>query len=331
MDADTGSVLFEQNADERALIASTTKIMTALTVLELCDPDETVTIPAEATGIEGTSIYLTAGEELTVRELLYGLLLNSGNDAAVALALHAGGSVSAFVAEMNERAEALGLTQTHFENPNGLDGERHYSTARDMANLTAKALKNPIFSEIVATKTYTVGKRCFQNHNRLLWTLNGAIGVKTGYTLAAGRTLVSAAQRDGRTLIAVTLRDRDDWNDHAALYEYGFGLYGMQPVYEKNEEVTRLPLANGQTAALLAGETVLLSLRDGERPDFEVRWPQLAMQAGTPGTHAGYAELRLGERVVATLPLLWGESGIAYDGTTSKNIGRTWRGVPQSL
>ena len=145
MDADTGSVLFEQNADERALIASTTKIMTALTVLELCDPDETVTIPAEATGIEGTSIYLTAGEELTVRELLYGLLLSSGNDAAVALALHAGGSVSAFVAEMNERAEALGLTQTHFENPNGLDGERHYSTARDMANLTAKALKNPIF------------------------------------------------------------------------------------------------------------------------------------------------------------------------------------------
>ena len=263
-----------------------------------------------------------------MRELLYGLLLSSGNDAAVALALHAGGSVSAFVAEMNERAEALGLMQTHFENPNGLDGERHYSTARDMANLTAKALKNPIFSEIVATKTYTVGKRCFQNHNRLLWTFNGTIGVKTGYTLAAGRTLVSAAQRDGRTLIAVTLRDRDDWNDHAALYEYGFGLYGMQPVYEKNEEVTRLPLANGQTAALLAGETVLLSLRDGERPDFEVRWPLLAMQAGTPGTHAGYAELRLGERVVATLPLLWGESGIAYDGTTSKNNGCTGRGVP---
>lgn len=162
----------------------------------------------------------------------------------------------------------------------------------------------------------------------MLWTFNGTIGVKTGYTLAAGRTLVSAAQRDGRTLIAVTLRDRDDWNDHAALYEYGFGLYGMQPVYEKNEEVTRLPLANGQTAALLAGETVLLSLRDGERPDFEVRWPQLAMQAGTPGTHAGYAELRLGERVVATLPLLWGESGIAYDGTTSKNNGCTGRGVP---
>ena len=328
MDADTGSVLFEQNADERALIASTTKIMTALTVLRLCDPDETVTIPPEATGIEGTSIYLTAGEKLTVRDLLYGLLLSSGNDAAVALAIHAGGSVSAFVAEMNAEAEALRLEHTHFENPSGLDGERHFSTARDMAALTAKALKNPIFSEIVATKTYTVGERRFQNHNRLLWTLDGALGVKTGYTLAAGRTLVSAAQRNGRTLIAVTLRDRDDWNDHTALYEYGFGLYGLQPVYEKNEEVTRLPLANGQTATLLAGETVLLSLRDGERPDFEVRWPQLAMQAGAPGTHAGYAELRLGERVVATLPLLWGESGIAYDGTSSKNTGCTGRGVP---
>ena len=222
--------------------------MTALTVLELCDPDETVTIPAEATGIEGTSIYLTAGEELTVRDLLYGLLLSSGNDAAVALALHAGGSVSAFVAEMNERAEALGLTQTHFENPNGLDGERHYSTARDMANLTAKALKNPIFSEIVATKTYTAGKRCFQNHNRLLWTFNGAIGVKTGYTERAGRCLVSAVKYKGNTLICVTLSDPDDWVDHRRLLD----ACKKQYTTYKLERHVQVPVVGGMESYVTA-------------------------------------------------------------------------------
>ena len=222
LDADTGQLLYEKNGDEQMLIASTTKIMTALVALEQEEPDDTVTVTREHMA-EGSSMYLKPGETVRVEELLYGLLLCSGNDAALALTECAGG-LEPFVALMNEKAAALGMTHTSFANPNGLDAEGHYSTARDMAVLAAAAMEEPTFRRICSSRAVTIGQRTMENHNRLLRQVEGCVGLKTGYTKAAGRTLVSCAERDGCRLIAVTLRDGDDWADHAALYEYGFRL-----------------------------------------------------------------------------------------------------------
>ena len=220
MDADTGQILYDKAGTRQMRIASTTKIMTALVALEQAEPDDTVTVTREHM-TEGSSMYLKPGETVRVEELLYGLLLCSGNDAALALTECAGG-LEPFVALMNEKAAALGMDDTGFANPNGLDAEGHYSTARDMAVLAAAAMENPTFRRICASKTAAVGQRTMENHNRLLRQVEGCIGLKTGYTKAAGRTLVSCAERDGCRLVAVTLRDGDDWADHAALYEYGF-------------------------------------------------------------------------------------------------------------
>lgn len=216
MDADTGEILFEKNADRRMLIASTTKILTALVVLEHARLDEVVTIQPRHMA-EGSSMYLKPSETLTVETLLYGLLLCSGNDAAVALADHCGGSVARFVGWMNETAQRIGMTGSSFANPNGLDDEQHYSTARDMALLAAYAARNPTFVRLCSTRSVTVGGRTMTNHNKLLQSVEGCIGMKTGYTKAAGRTLVSCARRDGRTLVAVTLQDGNDWADHAEM------------------------------------------------------------------------------------------------------------------
>ena len=220
MDADSGEVLYEKDAARRMRIASTTKIMTALVVLKHARLTDTITVTGDHM-VEGSSMYLKPGEVVTVEELLYGLMLCSGNDAALALADCCGG-LEAFVAAMNDKAAALGMTGTSFANPNGLDDEKHYSTARDMAVLAAYAANDPTFRRICSTRTATVGGRTMTNHNKLLSQVEGCIGMKTGYTKAAGRTLVSCAERQGRRLVAVTLCDGNDWADHKALYEMGF-------------------------------------------------------------------------------------------------------------
>ena len=222
MDADMGQVLYEKNGDRQMLIASTTKIMTALVVLEHAAPDDVITVTPDHMA-EGSSMYLRAGETVRVEELLYGLLLCSGNDAALALTECAGG-LTPFVALMNEKAAALGMARTSFANPNGLDADGHYSTARDMAVLAAAAMENPTFRRICSSRSVTIGQRTMENHNRLLRQLEGCVGLKTGYTQAAGRTLVSCTEREGCRLVAVTLQDGNDWADHAALYDYGFRL-----------------------------------------------------------------------------------------------------------
>lgn len=222
MDADMGQVLYEKNGDRQMLIASTTKIMTALVVLEHAAPDDVITVTPNHMA-EGSSMYLRAGETVRVEELLYGLLLCSGNDAALALTECAGG-LTPFVALMNEKASALGMAHTSFANPNGLDADGHYSTARDMAVLAAAAVENPTFRRICSSRSVTIGQRTMENHNRLLRQVEGCVGLKTGYTRAAGRTLVSCTERDGCRLVAVTLQDGNDWADHAALYDYGFRL-----------------------------------------------------------------------------------------------------------
>ena len=226
LDADTGQLLYEKNGDEQMLIASTTKIMTALVALEQTEPDDTVTVTREHM-TEGSSMYLKPGETVRVEELLYGLLLCSGNDAALAVTECAGGAVP-FVEKMNEKAAALGMADTHFANPNGLDDEAHYSTAYDMALLGCAAVNEPTLRRMASTRTAVVGGRTLTNHNKLLARLEGCVGLKTGYTKAAGRTLVSCAERDGRRLVAVTLRDGNDWNDHETLYDWGFCLTAIQ-------------------------------------------------------------------------------------------------------
>ena len=182
-------------------------------------------------------MYLKPGERVTVEELLYGLLLCSGNDAAEALADGCGGTAS-FVRRMNSLAGELGMEDTSFENPSGLDGQAHYSTARDMARLAAYAAGNHTFVRLCSTRSVTIGGRTMTNHNRLLRAVPGCIGMKTGYTRAAGRTLVSAAERDGRRLVAVTLQDGNDWADHAALYDWGFAQPAGQETADHRREDT---------------------------------------------------------------------------------------------
>ena len=235
----SGSVLYEKNADQRRPIASTTKIMTALTVLRRGgDLDRPFAIPPEACGIEGTSVYLKPGETLSIRDLLYALLLQSANDAATALALLCSGSIPAFADEMNRIAEQLGLRNTHFVNPHGLDHPEHYSTARDLALIAAAAFEDVNFREMVSTRRYSIpapdgGRRFLTNHNKLLSRYPDCVGVKTGFTKKSGRCLVSAAERDGVLLIFVTLNDPNDWNDHTLLLDYGFSLF-FKPSDEKD-------------------------------------------------------------------------------------------------
>ena len=258
-----GLTLAEQAADEKRPMASTTKIMTALVVLESCSLDAAVTVPREAVGVEGSSMYLYAGETLTVETLLYGLLLSSANDAAVALAFYAAGSIPDFADRMNEKAAALGLSGTHFVNPHGLDDPDHYTTARDLATLAATALANETFARIAATRTHSVPQegtgvtRYFRNHNRLLRTYDGAVGVKTGYTKKSGRCLVSAVERDGLLLVAVTLNDPADWQDHQTLYDAAFAAY--RPLPAPNLPLT-LPVVSGrqETVTLAGGTTPFL-------------------------------------------------------------------------
>ena len=238
LDGTTGECLYVKNGEQRALIASTTKIMTGLLVCEAGELDRTVTVPDAAVGLEGSSMYLKKDETLTRRDLLYGMMLHSGNDAALTLAISISGSEAAFVRQMNLRARALGLTQTHFANPHGLDSGENYSTALDLAHLAQAALQNAQLRAVVSTKTAVCAGRTLTNHNKLLWRYDGCIGVKTGYTRHAGRILVSAAERGESQLIAVTLADPDDWRDHAALLDFGFAVLASQtPVYPQNRRI----------------------------------------------------------------------------------------------
>ena len=245
LDAEAGAVLYEKDADRESLIASTTKIMTGWLCCRLLKPDTVCTVPAEAVGVEGSSMYLQEGEEVTVRDLLLGLMLQSGNDAAVALAILCDGSEEAFVERMNREAGALGLAHTRFANPHGLDSPDNRSTARDLALLTAAALEDPLFAEIVSTREAEAAGRTLTNHNRLLRTCEGCVGVKTGYTKAAGRILVSAARRGGRLLVCVTLDAPDDWNDHRKLLDAAFAQYHDTPVARTGEELLRLRICSG--------------------------------------------------------------------------------------
>ena len=223
---DTKSFLYQKNADLKLPMASTTKIVTALIAIETLNPDEIIKIPSDAVGIEGSSLYLKENDEVSVRDLIYSVLLQSANDAAAALAIKISGDTSHFACKMTERVKDMGVYDTQFQNPHGLDSEGHYTTAHDLAIIAAEALSNESFKEISSTykHTFKIGDetRTVVNHNKLIKNYDGCIGVKTGYTKKSGRCLVSAAVKDDVTLVAVTLNDADDWYDHQNMLNYGF-------------------------------------------------------------------------------------------------------------
>ena len=310
MDAQTGRVIYEKNPDKQSLIASTTKIMTALIVCEQCNVLDRVCIPKEAVGIEGSSMYLQAGEVLTVQELLYGLMLRSGNDAAVALAIYCGGTVEGFAQLMNDKAHRLGMRSSHFENPHGLGSDEHYSTARDMALLSAYAMRNPIFQKIVSTKSVTIGSRVLKNHNKLLWCVEGADGIKTGYTKAAGRILVSSAVRQGRRLIVVTMNDPNDWKDHADLLTMGFEQYNLCHIVQAGDELGAVEVAGGVSpdVKLVAGEDFSYPLAADEEPTIVLPKPGFVYAPVMELSDAGVAYICLGDTVIGKIRLQYGDS-----------------------
>lgn len=275
IDAATGEVLFEKNGYAELPMASTTKIMSALIALEQGNLDEKFAVDKNAIQVEGSSMGLKEGDIVTMRTLVYGMLLPSGNDAANAAAVRISGSVENFVQLMNERAAEMGLESTHFVTPSGLDDytDEHYSTAADMAELTREALKNSDFREMCAKKNVKLEygnppyARWLTNSNKLLTMCDGVIGVKTGFTDKAKRCLVSACERNGATLICVTLNDPDDWLDHTRLYDYGFSMMSEQQLPLESTEFKAAAVGGHVDTVRCKTDRVSMTMLNGKADD----------------------------------------------------------------
>lgn len=309
---DTKRFVFSKNGKRRLSMASTTKIMTALVALEnISSLDDAIVIDERAVGTEGSSAYLKAGEVVTAEELLYALLLQSANDAAVALAIHVGGSIECFADMMNERADKMALSDTHFENPHGLDENGHYTTAEDLAKIAAEALQNETFRLVASTYKKTIvneeRQRTYVNHNKLLNLYDGAIGVKTGYTDKSGRCLVGAAERDGVRLISVTLDAPSDWEDHKRLLDYGFECFTsvkLADVYELHYDV---PLIDDEGNTLsVANVDELSSVCEGEVGKIErnLNLPRFISGSVKKGEIVGTVQFTVGGKDAGTLNLI---------------------------
>lgn len=305
-----GNVLYSKNADEKMLIASTTKIMTALVVIENCSLDETFVIKPEHTAVEGSSMYLKNGEEVTVLEVLYGLLLESGNDAAAALAYHVGGSIDGFAEMMNNKAAALGLENTSFRNPHGLDAEGHYSTAHDLAVIMAEAMKNDDFRRITSTKSISIGGRTLSNHNKLLSTCEGVSGGKTGYTKSAGRSLVSSCERDGLSLICVTLNAPDDWTDHTALYDWAYANYEASPIIDSILPIEEIPVISGtaESVGIITDGTIRLTVEKGKTVTTKTILPKFVYAPIAAGDAAGRIDIFIDNEFKGSVALVFSNS-----------------------
>ena len=284
--------------------------MTALVICEQCNVLDRVRIPKEAVGIEGSSMYLQAGEILTVQELLYGMMLHSGNDAATALAIYCGGTLGGFVQLMNDKARVLSMDNTRFGNPHGLDHPDNYSTAEDLAILAAYAMDNPIFAKTVSTRQIQIGNRYLRNHNKLLWRVDGADGVKTGYTRAAGRILVSSANRQGRRLIAVTISAPDDWNDHSLMLEKGFTEFSVKTLINKGDCIGYLPVAGSkeQQVSLLSAVSFSYAVAENEKIEICRQNTPFVYAPVALGQDAGYAYILVDGNVVGKIPVVYGET-----------------------
>lgn len=317
MEVSTNRVLFESNANECMPMASTTKIMTALVALENGNPSDKVMIPREAVGVEGSSIYLKDGEELTLEQLLYGLMLSSGNDASVAIACHVGGSVEGFVDMMNKKADEIGCENTNFTNPNGLHEENHYTTAYDLAIITSYAMKNPQFSEICSTQYKEIPgpdgtKRTLKNKNKILWQYEGGNGVKTGYTKAAGKCLVSAAKQEDMQLVCVVLNSSSMFEQSMSLMDEAYKDFDYSTVLSAGEPLGVIPVKGAQVpgVTVCADEDIRLPLTKQEEENINVTaslLPELRApaQAGKP---VGRVEIKIGTTKVMDMDITLKES-----------------------
>lgn len=308
VDLDSGEILFDRRGGRRRPVASTTKIMTALVVLESAAPSDEVVVGAGAASQEGAELGLEPGERIAVDRLLYALMLQSSNDAAAGLAEHVAGGVGAFVSRMNRRARALGLSDTRFASATGLD-DSGYSTARDLSAITVAAFRSETFAEVVRTRLRTIPAprgpaRRVQNRNALLWLYPGAIGVKTGYTAAAGFCLVAAAERDGLRLAAVVLgAPREAFSDAAALLGHGFATYERRTVVENGEELEPARVG-GRVVALRSGGALELLLRRDQGNALEVRLERGLRLPVREGQVVGEAVALVAGAEVASAPVV---------------------------
>ncbi|WEG11423.1 D-alanyl-D-alanine carboxypeptidase [Pullulanibacillus sp. KACC 23026] len=315
MDQDSGRVLYGKNIHQKRRIASITKVMTAILAIESGKLNKTVTISSNAYGTEGSSLYLKKGEKIKLKDLVYGLMLRSGNDAAVAIAEAVGGSVQGFTTLMNKKAKELGMMDTNFSNPHGLDNtEDHYSSAYDMAILTSYAMKNPTFQTIFKTKYYTAPNpgekwdRKWKNKNKLLFQYDYSTGGKTGYTTLARRTLISTASKDGENLIVVTLNDGNDWQDHMNLFNWGFTYFQPTTIVKKGK-ITGIDDPFYQNHLFARRDlTIPLTAEEKEnlKTDLTLKTPPKEDERDvSPSTPVGHLTVTAGDKTLATLPLFY--------------------------
>ena len=315
IDLETGRVLYEKNADQELPMASTTKIMTALLAIENCELSEIVTAGENAYGVSGTSIYLEKGESLTMEQMLYGLMLASGNDAAVAIAEHVGGSVFAFCGMMNARAAEIGCAHTHFVTPHGLPAQGHYTTAHELCLIAREAMRLPFFRQVVSTQRATIPwsghdyDRVLTNKNKLLSTYAGAIGVKTGYTKAAGRCLVFAAERDGLTVVGAVLNCPDWFDQSAALLDQVFDTYHVYTALQAGEIVYRLPVTGGVSDGvdLVTAAVLRAPIAGNESVQLTFEWPEELAAGFEAGDAVGSASLIANGEVLCSVALVTAE------------------------
>lgn len=305
-------ILYGKNIDEKLPMASTTKIMTALLALELADPDTVITVPKEAVGVEGSSLYLEEGDRYKLLDLVYALMLQSANDVAETLAISLCGGIEEFAVRMNEKASLLGMKNTHFKNPHGLQDEEHFTTARDLATLSGAALENPLFAQIVATDRKIISPlnrpavKVLLNHNKLLRICDGAVGVKTGFTKASGRCLSGAAVRDNLMLVTVTLDAPNDWKDHQLLFDFGFENFENRLLASTYEIGFNLPVINGKSPFVLCSndEDVYAILPTTEEEiKAEVFLNRFVTAPVKIGQTVGHVVFKLGDRVLADVNL----------------------------
>ncbi|MDD3336974.1 MAG: D-alanyl-D-alanine carboxypeptidase [Eubacteriales bacterium] len=340
IERNTGMVLLCCNENQALPMASTTKVMTALMALEKGSLEDKVTVGRNAYGVPGTSIYLSEGEQISLRDLLYGLMLASGNDAAVAIAEHIGGTVDCFCQMMTARAAELGCENTVFINPNGLPVQGHHTTALDLALIAREAMSHEEFREIVSTRRASIpweGRgyhRILNNKNRLLSDYSGATGIKTGYTKAAGRCLVFGAQREGLEVIGVVLNCSDWFNEAARIMDLGFERYEYFTAYTAGEMVRVLPVENGtqETVAVTVARELGAPVLKGQIPTLEYDLPE-TLPAGMPqGQEIGEARVMLEGRTLASAPLvICDELGVRDYGYELNRFIRLWPMATESV
>ncbi len=276
MEVNSNRILFEKNAYDKKFMASTTKILTAIVVIENCDLDEIITVNKKTTGIEGSSIYLEEGENLSVKQLLYGLMLRSGNDCAETLAMHCSGSKENFAVLMNDTAKKIGAKNSNFTNPHGLHDDNHYTTAYDLAIISSYSIKNPIFKEIVSTKKIKIPHtnrdydRILINKNKMLNEFDGCNGIKTGYTENAGRCLVSSANRNGMELVCVVLNCAPMFEDSKTLLSKAYDEYNLEKIIESDNIIDFITDKNNISYALHVKNDIVLPLNSYEKENLEV-------------------------------------------------------------